>query len=229
MDQSRRNFLKLKPRTVAASTNRTARRQVDPVLHLLNRISWGPRPDEVARASEMGYEATLEEQLDPASIDDSAAEAELSHFSLLGLNRYEINSLPNNEWRTQQQLTYGMIMRGVLSKRQLFERVVEFWTDHFNIPSEEYGPDLVQFHNQAIRAHALGKFSNLVAATAKEPAMLYYLDNYANVADNPNENYARELLELHTMGVNGGYTERDVKEVARAFTGSLFSCKLIDP
>jgi uncharacterized protein (DUF1800 family) len=70
-----------------------------------------------------------------------------------------------------------------------------------------------------IRRHALGKFRDLLFATARSPAMLYYLDNASNVAGHPNENYARELLELHTLGVDGGYTEADVKEVARAFTG----------
>ncbi len=190
-----------------------------PVLHLLNRISYGPHPDDVARAEELGLETMLDEQLSPESIDDSAAEARLHALPLLQLDRRAMYGLNVYEYRTQVALVMEMLTRAIYSRRQLQTRMVEFWSDHFNIAAnEEYGPDLILLQRQ-FRQHALGNFRDLLLASAKSPAMLLYLDNFVNVAGNPNENYARELLELHTLGVNGGYTENDVKEMARAFTG----------
>jgi uncharacterized protein (DUF1800 family) len=108
-----------------------------------------------------------------------------------------------------------------MSKRQLSERMVEFWTDHFNIDilngDDRYLKTVDD--RDVIRAHALGGFPALLDASAHSPAMLLYLDNHVSVVGNPNENYARELMELHTMGADGGYTQQDVAEVARCFTG----------
>ena len=111
--------------------------------------------------------------------------------------------------------------RQMFSQRQLYEVMVEFWSDHFNIHLVNgLGPTLKpEDDRQVIRAHALGNFRDLLHASAKSPSMLFYLDNFFNLASAPNENYARELMELHTLGVDGGYTENDVKEVARCFTG----------
>ena len=111
--------------------------------------------------------------------------------------------------------------RQIFSRRQLYEVMVEFWSDHFNIHLlNGLGPTLKPADDiQVIRAHALGNFGDLLRASAHSPSMLFYLDNYLNQASAPNENYARELMELHTLGVDGGYTEADVKEVARCFTG----------
>lgn len=190
-----------------------------PLLHLLNRLSYGPRPEEVAHASAVGYAAFLEEQLHPETVDDAAADAELQKMPILFMSRWDAHSLPNREYRCAKALAKGMITRAVLSRRQLLERMAEFWSDHFNIPADEYAPDLIQFQRDVIRKHALGNFRDMLIETAKSPAMLRYLNNDANVAGNPNENYARELMELYTLGVDGGYTESDVKEVARAFTG----------
>lgn len=189
------------------------------IVHLLNRITWGPRPEEVAHAQAIGYDAFLEEQLSPTSLDDAAADAAVAKVAILGLSRAELYRMHDNEGRCRKALIDGFLARTVHSRRQLFERVVEFWADHFNISADAYTPDLVIFQREAIRKHAFGRFRDLLFATAKSPAMLYYLDNFVNVAAHPNENYARELLELHTLGVDGGYTETDVKEVARAFTG----------
>lgn len=189
------------------------------LLHLLNRISYGPHPDDMAWAEEIGLEATLDEQLAPTSIDDSDAEDRLQSLPILKLDRRAMYGLSDYEYRTQEALVMEMLTRAIYSRRQLQTRLVEFWSDHFNIPAnDEYNPDLILLQQQ-FRQHALGNFRDLLLASAKSPAMLLYLDNFVNVAGSPNENYARELLELHTLGVNGGYTEIDVKEVARAFTG----------
>ncbi|MEM7114316.1 MAG: DUF1800 domain-containing protein [Chloroflexota bacterium] len=191
----------------------------DPIVHFLNRISWGPRPEEVAEARTIGLEATLEAQLAPESLADTEAEARMAKLPILSLERRELHSLRNAEWRTREALLKGMVTRAVHSRHQLLERMVEFWSDHFNIPLDEYILEFAAFQKEVIRPHALGSFRDMLVATAKSPAMLHYLDNFVNFAEEPNENYARELLELHTMGVDGGYTETDVKEVARAFTG----------
>ncbi len=193
--------------------------QIDPIHHLLNRITWGVRPEEIARAQAMGAEAYLDEQLHPEQIDDSALDERLRQLPLLKMDRHTLYSIQENESRAWQAMVKGMIWRAVHSKRQLFERVVEFWSDHFNISGEDFTADNLIYQQDVIRKHAFGRFRDLLTATAKSPAMLYYLDNYINYAEAPNENYARELFELHTLGVDGGYTEKDVKEAARAFTG----------
>jgi uncharacterized protein (DUF1800 family) len=188
-------------------------------LHFLNRISYGARPEDMERINAIGIEAYLEEQLDPAALDDSAADAILAKIAILNMDRHETYRLTDPEYRTWMALVEGMVLRAVHTKRQLHERMVEFWLDHFNIPADELGTDLVIYHREIVRRHALGNFRDLAFSTAQSPAMLYYLDNYLSVAEHPNENYARELMELHTLGVDGGYTEDDVKAVARALTG----------
>jgi uncharacterized protein (DUF1800 family) len=139
-------------------------------------------------------------------------------------------------------LTSAKILRAIYSTHQLEEEMVDFWFNHFNVFFDK-GSDrfmLPAYEREAIRPHALGKFHDLLVATAKSPAMLFYLDNAQSVAPDPgkgprhpvptrqrkrglNENYARELMELHTLGVNGGYTQKDVVEVARCFTGWTIS------
>jgi uncharacterized protein (DUF1800 family) len=193
----------------------------DDVVHFLNRVTYGPRPEEVARCREIGIEAYLEEQLNPAQLDDSEAERRLRRLPILRLGREDIYRISDIYYRPMMALVAGMVTRAVYSRRQLLERVTEFWADHFNVPIQEneYIPDSVLFQRDVIHANALGRFRDLLFGSAQSPAMLVYLDNFVNMAEAPNENYARELLELHTLGVDGGYTEADVAEVARAFTG----------
>ncbi|MGB0514159.1 MAG: DUF1800 domain-containing protein, partial [Wenzhouxiangellaceae bacterium] len=118
-------------------------------------------------------------------------------------------------------LTIAALIRRAYGPRQLFERMAEFWSDHFSVSIGE--AVLATFklteERDLIRPNALGSFETLLQGNARSPAMLFYLDNFNNTAEGPNENYARELLELHTLGVDGGYTENDIKEVARVFTG----------
>src|SRR5687768_4010914 len=134
------------------------------------------------------------------------------------------------------ELQASRILRAVYSERQLHEVMVDFWTNHFNVFAGK-GADrwlLPAYDRDTIRPNAMGKFSTLLQATAQSPAMLFYLDNFQSVSPNAmqrprapqqqrrrgiNENYARELMELHTLGVDGGYTQKDVQEVARSFTG----------
>lgn len=130
-----------------------------------------------------------------------------------------------------EEATQGRLLRAISSNRQLEEVLVDFWYNHFNVFSGK-GRDrflVGSYEEQAIRPHVLGKFRSLLETTAKHPAMLFYLDNWQNTAPNSpgargrykglNENYARELMELHTLGVNGGYTQQDVITLAHILTG----------
>lgn len=227
MSLTRREFFRLRPAhrpapqdTLPATPDAPTgpRRNVDPIAHLLNRLTYGPRPEEMARARQIGFTAFLDEQLAPETLDDRAMDAQLAKETILTMDRRTVHKLGMDSGRVYRTLAQAMVQRAVHSRRQLLERMVEFWSDHFNVSGDDFVLDMVAYQQQ-IRRHALGVFRDLLIATAKAPAMLYYLDNFINVAEHPNENYARELLELHTLGVDGGYTERDVKEVARAFTG----------
>ena len=132
-----------------------------------------------------------------------------------------------------QDLIQGKLLRAVYSNRQLEEVLTDFWFNHFNVDIDK-GADrflVTSYERDVIRPHVLGKFKDLLLATAQSPAMLFYLDNFQSVGPNTrvganqkrrqglNENYGRELMELHTLGVDGGYTQQDVTEVARCFTG----------
>lgn len=154
---------------------------------------------------------------------------------------YRENGLQRPQ-RIMAELHASRILRAVYSERQLQEVMVDFWTNHFNVFAGK-GADrwlLPAYDRDTIRPHALARFSTLLQATAQSPAMLFYLDNFQSVSPNANrprarmqmqnapaqqarrginENYARELMELHTLGVDGGYTQKDVQEVARCFTG----------
>jgi uncharacterized protein (DUF1800 family) len=172
----------------------------------------------------LGRKAWLDRQLDPESIDDGWAEARTRHFE--ALNVWPLGELLEyNARELLDQMTRAKILRAVHSRRQLQEVMVDFWTDHFNIdPSKGDSKWLKPADDKTvIRAHAFGKFRDLVKASALSPSMLWYLDGRVNrratEKEKPNENYARELLELHTLGVDGGYTQQDVMEVARCLTG----------
>jgi uncharacterized protein (DUF1800 family) len=186
----------------------------------LRRISFGPTADEVARAYEIGIDNFIDEQLAPQTLDDSYAVGLVAGFSSLSADPADL--LGNQQqYQTLTELTAATLLRGLYSRRQLYEMMVDFWTNHFNIyfRKGQVRAFKAKDDREVIRAHALGNFHDLLLASAKSPAMSIYLDNFTSTAEGPNENYARELLELHTLGVEGGYTQFDVQEVARAFTG----------
>lgn len=198
--------------------------KIDDDFHLLNRASFGSWPGDWQCLKDMGRKTWLEEQLQPESMDDT----------LCGLRSGAYESLqfePGNAYEFEKEvlrdeITRYTLLQAVYSKRQLLEVMVEFWTDHLNIDLEK--GDCVYLKpsddRDVIRTHALGNFHDLIMASAKSPAMLTYLDGRDNKVrahskDVPNENYARELMELHTLGVSGGYTQDDVREAARCLTG----------
>ncbi len=186
----------------------------------LERTSYGVTPAERAAAEAVGFAQTLESQLEPLAIDDSSLDARLAQLPTLAMVPYELIEVPPGQ--VFAQLIEAVILRAVYSRRQLYERVVEFWTDHFNIHiNSSVGLKAID-DREVIRAYALRNFRDMLFASARSPAMIEYLDNASNVAGDPNENYARELMELHTLGVDGGYTQQDIREVARCFTGWTF-------
>lgn len=192
----------------------------DPVLRILNRAGYGPRPGDIERVRQMGLAAYVEEQLHPDKIDDPAADLLRRNLTVYNMDVSQlVEQDPKDGGRELITLT---IINALYSKRQLYEAMVEFWSDHFNIylRKNQYMPLFKTVDDRdVIRPHALGKFRDLLFASAKSPAMLVYLDNVRNLKEDTNENYARELMELHTLGVHGGYTQTDVEEVARVLTG----------
>ena len=292
----------------------------DEIVHVLNRITFGPRPGDVEAVQKMGLHNYIEQQLHPETIDDSAVEQEVAGFDLLQMSATQLSQLfeeerknnlkkqkllaanngqaeveqnganagpvvnPNQGEEQPMQMTpqdkmakaldqakqyrsvaaigqleQAKLVRAIDSQRQLQEVLVDFWSNHFNIDMKK-GPDRVLKvvdDREVIRPHIWGSFRDLLEASAKSPAMLFYLDNATNTVAHTvtekeqrytemvrekmmengngalappvptvgqqkggiNENYGREIMELHTLGVDGGYTQQDVQEVARCFTG----------
>ena len=287
------------------------------ILHVLNRLTFGPRPGDIARVKEIGIDRFIDEQLHPETVDDAdlakrlevlptqrLASAELYQFYpplQVAEGRANEKNAPPIFGRPQQilgELVQQKIVRAVSSNRQLQEVLTDFWYNHFNVFAQKEAVQwfVTGYERDVIRPRALGKFRDLLRATAESQAMLYYLDNWLSsspdakqprppspprpqngqppgpapganprppgnvmpaTSDDPsgammakkegdpiqqsairnpqssppppprpparkpgiNENYARELMELHTLGVDGGYTQKDVQEVARCFTG----------
>ena len=235
--------------------------ETDRIVHVLSRLGYGPRPGDVERVRAMGLARYIDAQLRPEGIPDVAADQALATYRTLSMATSDLlreypRVSPSDAQRRQAldmsprplretsladrapgrivaELQAAKIARAVTSERQLQEVMVDFWFNHFNVYAQKSSVRwmVTSYERDAIRPHALGRFADLVLATARHPAMLYYLDNWISVRpDQPagpaggrraglNENYARELMELHTLGVDGGYTQEDVVEVARCFTG----------
>jgi uncharacterized protein (DUF1800 family) len=191
-------------------------------LHVLNRAAFGPRPGDIARVATMGAAGYIEEQLADRMDEDPAV-----GWRVNGLETQELEqnapdvlySIDDGQLLTETQ--QAALLRAVYSRHQLRETLADFWTDHFNIYAlKADGRNLIPTDTEhVLRPHVLGKFRDLLLASAHSPAMLTYLDNQQNRRGVANENYARELLELHTLGVKSGYTLRDIQAVARCFTG----------
>jgi uncharacterized protein (DUF1800 family) len=270
------------------------------IVHVLDRMGFGPRPGDVDRVRTMGLQAYVEQQLRPDRLSNEGVVERLASLETLTLSSREIVEgyiLPVQRLRRRQQaqepgasqesaparnpelvqaarnarvvlddMSSQKLLRAVYSQRQLEEVMVDFWFNHFNVFAAKGATRgyLTEYERDVIRPHVLGSFRDLLEAPAKSPAMLFYLDNWQSAAPagaattasrergtaagrrmavrrgqilappgrparSPaaaqqaprgiNENYARELMELQTLGVDGGYTQRDVQEVARAFTG----------
>ena len=276
------------------------------IVHVLNRIGFGPSPGDVERVRRMGLQAYIDLQLTPERIGDERLQPRLAALTTLSKSTRELAAeyyipaqMERRERQRQQaaaqdpsmaapapqsdamrmerhalgEVMQAKVLRAAYSERQLEEVLVDFWFNHFNVFSGkgQVRMYLNEYERDAIRPHVLGRFRDLLTATAQSPAMLFYLDNWQSAApegaapsapdsrgpnaragrrplnrpDRPrpgaapaqvrtpaelppalpgrrrglNENYAREIMELHTVGVDGGYTQQDVHNVARAFTG----------
>ena len=219
------------------------------VAQVLSRTTLGARAGDAEHVRAVGIERYLDEQLHPDRLADPEVDARLAGLTTLRMSSRQIASEfekpllkareekknekdgaaaePDPEMQRRAasvvlELQQQKIIRAVYSTRQLQEVLVDFWFNHFNVDARK-GADrflLTEYERDTIRPLVLGKFRDLLEATAKSPAMLFYLDNWMSGGSGGlNENYGRELMELHTLGVDGGYTQQDVTAVARAFTG----------
>jgi len=171
---------------------------------LINRITFGATPALLEYVNTIGAYGFIAEQLNPQTINDNQLETLISGLMV----------------SKSEDLSLWLLFHAIYSQRQLQEVMAQFWDNHFNTDIiTSGGVGVEQAENQLFRQQALNPFRDLLQVSATSPAMLRYLNNNTNRKEAPNENYARELMELHTLGVNGGYTEKDVAEVARVFTG----------
>ncbi len=184
-----------------------------------NRLTFGAKPADLAWIELHGVDAFIEEQLAFEQIDDSAVNQSLQ--KLTTLNQSPTAPAPSNGANALLELQQSALIRAVNSQRQLFELMADFWSNHFNIyfqlPSDYILKTIDD--REVVRAFGMGKFRDLLGASAHSPAMLMYLNNNTSVGKQPNENYARELMEQQTIGIDGGFSDNDVVNVARAFTG----------
>ncbi|MGA2550217.1 MAG: DUF1800 domain-containing protein [Burkholderiaceae bacterium] len=212
----------------------------------VNRVTWGASPSLAVSVASEGTSTFLEHQLHPARATLPVAVAQ--QIDALSISRTPLSALvlsleeerknadaiqdPEQKKTAQQALQQEMntlgheaqvrsILLDLYSSNQLQEQMTWFWMNHFNVHMYKSNIRVLvgDYEEHAIREHALGHFRDLLLATLKHPAMLRYLDNDQNAVGHLNENYAREIMELHTMGVTGGYSQRDVQELARVLTG----------
>jgi len=193
-------------------------------LFLAHHATQGFSLAELGRVRALGGEAWLAEQLQPELIDDAACDTRLAAFPSLTMTGGQLwqNYLgaPGGDNVIAGELRGATLVRAVESKRQLFERLIEFLDDLLHVPQEQGALNTLRtLYDRELRTHALGRFEDLLVASGKASAMLVYLNNVENVAGAPNENYSREAMELHTLGAGVVYTEVDVREGARCFTG----------
>ncbi|MEE4304288.1 MAG: DUF1800 domain-containing protein [Wenzhouxiangella sp.] len=224
----------------------------DFALRVLERATYGARPEDLDHFLSLGsndqqrLNAWLDEQLDWQGLDDSGLEQRLAAAGYLTLDK-TITELwadhvqgDADRYLPAAETEAARILRAVYSRRQVYEVMTEFWHDHFSVAGWDFSiaPVLVQYDRDVIRPHALGNFREMLEAVARSTAMLIYLDNKDNRAGGYNENWARELMELHTLGSDAyypgaahgeiplgdddlaiGYSDADVYDVARCFTG----------
>ncbi len=197
----------------------------DLARHVLRRAGYGPSRaalDDVAQAG--GPDGWLDQQLHPDGIDDSTCGAILARLPDQAEPIWEVRDAIRNGdregWRQLTGVHTGHIIRAAWSRRQLLTVMEEFWANHFNVTVPSDDIDESRAHYQyVIRKHSLGRFEDLLLATSLHPSMLTYLNNRDSDAEHPNENQGRELLELHTVGIEAGYDEQDVLDSARILTG----------
>ncbi|GLY17871.1 DUF1800 domain-containing protein [Kineosporia rhizophila] len=192
---------------------------------LIGRATYGRTVASDRSIERLGASAWLERQLRPAKIKDPKGQAVDAQFPDLRWSIAQTRSgLKVGAWDVMMDVCANHLGRALFSSRELYEVMVDFWSNHLNIacPSSDVWDTRHRYQIDVVRKHALGSFEDLLLASAFHPAMLTFLDAANSTKDAPNENYARELLELHTVGVNGGYTEKDIQRSALLLTGWTF-------
>ncbi|MCK5872126.1 MAG: DUF1800 domain-containing protein [Methylococcales bacterium] len=208
-------FYELKGGTPPSNPN-TSHNVSQTILHRLNRITFGVTPELITYVQQIGIDAYIEEQLYPQSIDDSDLLAKVNGW-IEAKGEGEEGIFAQGKDR---HLSYYTLYQAMVSKRQLQEVMTQFWENHFNTDISKTKSRVSEAkENSLFRANALGKFRDILAISAHSPMMMRYLDNATSKKQLPNENYAREIMELHTLGVSGGYTENDVVELSKILTG----------
>jgi len=224
---------------------------------LLDRLTWGINASSAAHLQAIGTERWLAEQLHPAPNAALPAAVRAQIEAMPDVHKFPFDIAmafdqqaksanqvadPDQKKAAQQVYQQAMndrakqaaartILRALYSPDQLRERMTWFWFNHFNVHQYKANIRILvgDYEDRAIRSYALGKFRDLLAATLHHPAMLRYLDNADNASGHLNENYAREIMELHTMGVGSGYAQSDVEALARILTGVGIDLKPEDP
>ncbi len=177
------------------------------IAHLLRRFGLGASEAEVAYYGEGGYARAVDRLLDFESVDEG--------FNI-AIDQIAPKKAGPVKMRTVQT---WWLLRMVMTRRPLQEKMTLFWHDHFATSAQKVdGPFVMLHQNELLRANCVGPFQTLLSEVSKDPAMLYWLDNQFNVKGKPNENFAREVMELFTLGI-GQYSEKDIQEAARCFTG----------
>ncbi len=211
------------------------------VAHVLQRMAYGGTPKQLAEVQNMTWQKWALQQLDPQSIDNTSLEKRLDGvcpsrtMTLTAIHEHyavprKAASTPEerralqrerNQLRAKlkQELIDAVLLRAIYSPRQFEEVMVDFWRNHLSVDVNKVPYLAVHYEETVLRRHAFGKFDELLMASAKHPAMLVFLDNHVSGYKALNENYARELMELHTLGVDNYYTQTDVVELARVLTG----------
>jgi uncharacterized protein (DUF1800 family) len=235
-----------RPLSAQAGNSYSNSNSTDRDYRLANRLSWGATDAELERVRSAGAANYISTQLRAAAGPmPMAVQAQIDSLRIHQLAplvlwteietaRKAGEALPTEAERKAAQETYQQslnkvsretahrhLLRALYSPNQLLEQMQWFWFNHFNVHQFKNNIRLLlgDYEERAIRPHALGKFRDLLGAVTVHPAMLRYLDNEQNAAGRINENHARELLELHSLGVDGGYAQRDVQELARVLTG----------
>ena len=237
------------PSLAAADTALTPRD-----VMLLYRVTWGATPADVAEMQRLGPRRWLDHQLHPTADDRLPApvQAEIDQLQITREPLTQVLAEANQVraaakgamtdadlQKAYKQFLYDRhvdalqqtFLRDIYSPAQLQEQMTWFWFNHFSVfaRKQDIRAMVGDYENAALRPHALGRFRDLLEATLKHPAMLRFLDNDQNAVGKINENYAREIMELHTMGVGSGYTQMDVQELARILTGVGINEKPEDP
>lgn len=191
----------------------------EPGARALVRAGFGHDPESLGVVRELGVAAWLRAQTEAPDSEPAWLAQRVSRLDIVNFSPWELRDWP--EASVVSQLQQHSNLRAVHTPWQLRERMVDFWSNHFNIYAKKgMGAYRKTLDDRiVVRPHVFGKFSDILNSSAQSAAMLVYLDQQASTAAHPNENYARELLELHSLGVDGGYTQEDVMEVARCFTG----------